>query len=91
MNFLLRQIYRCDICIIPKNIKFSLNIFRTRLKTEFQKKSVGRHTFNILFGTKSTAHYNDKLFPDGEVYMLPSKMHISELPVLLLNQRILFI
>ena len=49
----LRQICGCEIYIIPKNTKTDLNIFRTRTVTDFQHKSFGRHTRNILFITFS--------------------------------------
>ena len=42
------------------------NIFRTRLVTYLQHKSVGRHIRNSLFSTTSAAHYKDKVFLDGE-------------------------
>ena len=60
----LRQIFRCELCIIIKDMHIGLNIFRTILVTDLQQKSVGRHTHKSLFSSTSAAHYKDKVFPD---------------------------
>ena len=62
----LRQICGCEICVIPKDIHFYLNKFRTRPVTYLQHNYVGRHTRFFLFSTISTAHYKDIVFPDIE-------------------------
>ena len=38
----LRQIYGCEICIIPKDIHIDLNILRTKLVSDLQHWYVGR-------------------------------------------------
>ena len=62
----LRHICVCEICIIPKDMQIDLNIFRIRLLTDLQQKSVGIHKRNSLFITTSARHYKDKVFEDGE-------------------------
>ena len=76
---------------ISKNIQIGLNRFRTNLVTDLQYKSVGKHTRNSAYITKSDTHYKEKVFPYGEFYMIISKMQLSESLVLLLKQHILFI
>ena len=61
----IHQICGCELCIITKEIQIDLNRFRTRLVTFLQQKFLIRHTCNILFSTTSSAHYQDKLFPDN--------------------------
>ena len=62
----LHQIFGCEFCIIPKDVRIYLNRFITKLVTCLQKKSVDRHTHNILFITTSDAHYKVIVFPYGE-------------------------
>ena len=59
MTTRLCQICGCELCIIPNYMQVSLNIFRTKLVTDLQKISVGRHTRNITFSNTSSAHYKD--------------------------------
>ena len=62
----LRQIFGCDIFIVPKDMKIDLNIFKTKLVTDLQHNYVGRHTHNIAYITTKDSHNKDKVFPDGE-------------------------
>ena len=91
MTPILRQVRGCDICMIPKDVHIDLNIFRTKIVSYLQNKSIGRHTRNSVFSTLITENYKKKVFPDSEFYMLISNMHLSAYHVLLLNQIILFI
>ena len=59
MTTKLRQICGCEFFIIPKDMQIDLNIFRTILEAYLQQKSVGKHTCNSLFSTKSAANYKD--------------------------------
>ena len=63
-----RQICGYELCIIPKDMHIYLNIFITRLVTDLQHKSIGRHTYNSLFIITSAANYKEKVFPDGECF-----------------------
>ena len=56
MNPKLRQIYRFEIWIIPKDMQIDLNIFITRLVTDLQHKYVGSHKNNSAYSTTSDAH-----------------------------------
>ena len=60
------QICGYELCIIPKDMQVVLNRLITKIVTDLQHKSVGRHTRNSLFITTSAAHYKEKLFPYGE-------------------------
>ena len=59
------QICGCEPCINPKDMQIDLNIYITTLVIDLQHNSVGRYTRNILFSTKSAAHYKDKVFTYG--------------------------
>ena len=63
----LRQICRCELCIILKDMHIDLNRFITGLVIYLEQKSVGRHTRNSLFSTTSDAHYKDKVLTYGEI------------------------
>ena len=52
----LRQIFGCDICIIPKDIQIGLNRFRTINVIYLQHNSIGINPCKHLFSTKSSAH-----------------------------------
>ena len=60
------RIWACELCIIKKDTQIDLNRSRTRLVIDLQHKSVGRHTCNSLFSTKSAAYYKDILLPNVE-------------------------
>ena len=64
----LRQIYRYELFMIPKDMQIYLNRPRTNLVSDIHQKSVGRHKHNIAFSTTSTVHYKYKVFPDGECW-----------------------
>ena len=87
----LRQIFRYEVCIIPKDMKIYLNRFRTILVTDLHQKYVGSHKHNSLFSTTSASYYKYNMLTYGEFYMLISKMLISASRVFLLNQIIWFI
>ena len=42
----LRQIFRCDIFIVTKDMHIDLNIFRKNIETCLQQDSTGIHTYN---------------------------------------------
>ena len=56
MNPKLRQIYGCELCIIPKDMQIDINKFRTIFVTDLQHKYFGRHTCISLLSTTSSAH-----------------------------------
>ena len=47
-------------------MQIDLNIFRTKLVTDLQHNYVRRQTHNSAFSSKISAHYKEKVFPDGE-------------------------
>ena len=47
-------------------MQIDFNILRTNRVSYLQQKSVGRHTSNSEFITKSAVYYKEKLFTDGE-------------------------
>ena len=65
MTLRLHHICGCRLCIILRDTKIDFKIFRTKIVKDLQHKSVGRHTRNITYSTKSAAQYKEKLFPDG--------------------------
>ena len=80
----LRQIYRCEICIILKDAKNDLNRFRTRLVTYLKYKYDERHTRTSGFSTTSAKHYKDKAFPYVECLYATIKdaaQYINCLPI----------
>ena len=64
-NLILRQIFRCDICIIPNYMQIDLNIFR-KVVSALQQKYVERHTWKVAYNTTIDVHYKEKLLPDVE-------------------------
>ena len=50
----LHQICGCDIFIIPKDMQIDLNRFRTNMVSDLKHKSVGKHTLNSAYSTKSS-------------------------------------
>ena len=48
-------------------MQIDLNIFRTIIVINLQKKSAGRHRCNNLSSTKRASNYKDKMFPDGDL------------------------
>ena len=74
----LRQIFGCELCIIPKDIHIYFNISRTRRVTDLQQNYVNRDKHNRLFSTKSYANEKIKYFQMVKVYMIISNMMISE-------------
>ena len=66
MNPKLRQICRCELCTIPRDMHIYLNRYRIRLVTNLQQKYVGSHTRKFLFSSASAANYKHKVFTYGE-------------------------
>ena len=62
----LRQIFRYEVCIIPKDMKIYLNRFRTILVTDLHQKYVGSHKHNSLFSTTSASYYKYNMLTYGE-------------------------
>ena len=65
-------------------MQIDLNISRTRLVTDLQHMSVGRHTRNSLFSTTSYARYKHIMFLDGEclhAYIKYAAHYITCLPI----------
>ena len=56
MTTKLRQICRCEICIIPKDLHIYFNRSRTILVIYLQQKSANRNLCNSLFTTTSDSH-----------------------------------
>ena len=82
----LRQIWGCDICIIPKDLQIDLNIFRTILITDLQQKSIRRHTYTTVYLLLQVICITKiKCLYMVDAYMLLSKMLLSSSTVFLLN------
>ena len=47
-------------------MNIDLNIFRTKIVSDPQQKSVGRDTYSSTFSTTSVAHQKGKVFTYGE-------------------------
>ena len=88
----LRQICRCDICIITKDMHIDLDRFRTNIVTHLQKKRNLVDTYKKVHILPQGLHITSRnCFQMVYVYIPPSRIQLSPSHVILLNQRVLFI